>query len=126
MEYTRVMVATKNGFTQVMTGEMRNLMKKGVKPSRLVPAKDFKGPKLVLDSISANEIKGLKREIASINWQIKKLEFSKSLPANSSRIAEFEAEIERLQFEMFELQSNIRDVKKACYKNQTSMLDLEV
>lgn len=126
MEYTRVMVATKQGFTKVMTGEMRNLMKKGVQPSRLVPAKDFKGPKLELDSFSAIEIKGLQKRIASINWQIKKLEFRKSLPENSSRIAEFESEIENLQFEMFELQSKIRDVKKACYKNQTSMLDLEV
>ena len=126
MNYTKLIVATTCGNVQVMTGEMRQLMKEGIKRN-LVPLKEFKKPPLKLTNEAKQEISSCKRNIRQILWEISKLEKKKSqYGISKSEIAAIEAEVENCQFKIFEQQVNIRNIKKNCYKNQTSGLDLEV
>ncbi len=119
MNYTREIVLTVNGYRKVMTGEMRSLMKKGIE-RHLVPASEFKGPHLKLDSESKAEIKTLQNSIHRCKKQLYKLECKKSeLNVSPSKIRDIEVEMEKLQFDIFECQTKIRDIKKACYKNFT-------
>jgi len=125
MNYTRVVVATTNGMKEVMTGEMRTLMKNGIKRT-LIPLKNSKKTPLNLDKYTKSEISSLNKRIKGYEWDIRKLELKKSQPdISTSQIAELDAEIEHLQFKIFETQSRIRDIKVEFYKNQTSTIDLD-
>ena len=55
MNYTKEIVFTVKGQTRVMTNEMRKLMKEGI-TRKLIPANEFKGPRLKLDKASRSEI----------------------------------------------------------------------
>lgn len=125
MNYTREIVSTARGEMRVMTAEMRELMKAGIK-RRLVPLKEFKGSRLKLDKESKSEISSLNKEIKQIQRNIDKLEYKKSqLGVDESEIFDINRRIELYEFDMFEKQNKIRDIKKACYKNQTSTIDLD-
>ncbi len=125
MNYTREIVATVEGNMQVMTGEMRKLMKKGIE-RHLVPLSEFKGPRLKLDEESQLKINELKKEIQSLKRRLSRLEFRKGLPGNTpSEIRDLDNQIEFLHFDIFEAKTKIRDIKIARYKKQTSTIDLD-
>jgi len=125
VDYTRGMVSTVNGVREVMTGEMRTLMKNGIKRN-LVPLNQFEKPLLKFDRDTKSMISFLNNSIKFYEKNIYNLELEKSLAGRTtSEIAEIDAEIEHLQFEICKTQSKIRDIKAKFYKNQASTIDLD-
>ncbi len=125
MNYTKEIVFTVKGQTRVMTNEMRKLMKEGI-TRKLIPANEFKGPRLKLDKASRSEISSLKKDIQRLKHYISKLEYEKTRPGVSeSDIRDMNRDIELYTFDIFEAQTKIRDIKIKCYKNQTSIIDLD-
>ena len=126
MNFTKVIVATTGGEVRAVTGEMRKLMQEGFK-RKLTPLKDFKKPLLELDTIAKHNISTCKRNIKRLLWEMSKLENQKTkYGISKSEVASIEAKIEQFQFEIFEQQEKIRNIKINCYKNQTSGLNYEV
>lgn len=125
MNYFKEIVSTINGNQRVMTGEMRKLMKEGIS-RKLVPLKNFKKRPLQLDELSRQEISFLKKSIQRIKWQVAKLEYKKiQLGMGNPEVRDIDRQIELCDFDIFEAQTKIRDIKKACFKNQTQIIDLE-
>lgn len=125
LNYTRQIVSTVGGQVRVMTGEMRDLMKRGI-ARNLVPLSDFKGPRLKLDKESKAEISSLKKDIQHIKREMSRLEYTKSkVGLDDSEISDLNRQIELCQFDIFENQTKIRDIKVKCFSKQKSTIDLD-
>lgn len=130
---TKGVISIISGYTRPMTDRTRALMRdihdctaaditKGVKKN-LIPANEYKGPKLKLTQHARNQINSHKNLIKLLLKQIDKLEIEKMQEGLSpQKIAGIDFQIEKLGIEIENSKQMIREIKMANYGKQLDEL----
>lgn len=123
----RVAIKSHNRYQEkyVISSEMRKAMQEGIQQN-LCPRNEYKKPLLKLDKESKSKISEIKKKISQYKQKVSQIERQKEqLGTTQNEIKNFDNEVENALYEIFKLQTQIRNVKIQQYKKQLSSLNLD-